>query len=515
MDEMRENKVGDFKEKIITKSNEPLIPKIDANSNYNQNIRKSIEENLLDRLSVAILKQKQCENAISAPWSPLDNSDFQENLIIDDSLKSVKLPKHVEENIKGISQSAKEYINKLEEQLEELDIADNQIINSAKKTLQEVDETYQILINEVCHQINRKRDLIRLETEVHKNEGLAPLRACRQEVKAQIRSTQHLINLVHTMLNYPHTFNRQKFEELTLASSNLGRIPAVPLPEEVPCITFCHPANEAKEKILTRISELGCISKMGPVQFLEIEERPASLYVKWHIVDSEYSGEEHNFIVQKAMEVSNSTLYNFETVYEGTDSACFIKDLPINEEIILRVGIQSDYIVWSVLRNAKTSLSSYSWEVTNKNYMITNEGKIAAKITDELSTIFSQGTQFDAEHVIEFKFLEASTEGNSNEGIALVANNNLGNDDDLKRKGSLLITTEGKIYMNGEEKLMRLPKIRFGTRISFSAFRKDEESLRITIENADKAVTYDWIVQTPLYFAARFAESNKWNVIVK
>lgn len=127
MDEMRENKVGDFKEKIITKSNEPLIPKIDANSNYNQNIRKSIEENLLDRLSVAILKQKQCENAISAPWSPLDNSDFQENLIIDDSLKSVKLPKHVEENIKGISQSAKEYINKLEEQLEELDIADNQV----------------------------------------------------------------------------------------------------------------------------------------------------------------------------------------------------------------------------------------------------------------------------------------------------------------------------------------------------------------------------------------------------
>lgn len=113
------------------------------------------------------------------------------------------------------------------------------------------------------------------------------------------------------------------------------------------------------------------------------------------------------------------------------------------------------------------------------------------------------------------QFLEASTEGNSNEGIALVANNNLGNDDDLKRKGSLLITTEGKIYMNGEEKLMRLPKIRFGTRISFSAFRKDEESLRITIENADKAVTYDWIVQTPLYFAARFAESNKWNVIVK
>lgn len=100
------------------------------------------------------------------------------------------------------------------------------------------------------------------------------------------------------------------------------------------------------------------------------------------------------------------------------------------------------------------------------------------------------------------------------EGIALVSNN-LGSDDDFKRKGSLLITTLGKIFMDGEEKLMRLPKIRFGTRIIFSAFRKDEESLRITVENADKAVTYDWTVQTPLYFAARFSESNKWNIIVK
>ena len=98
-----------------------------------------------------------------------------------------------------------------------------QVINSANKALEDIDETYQTLINEVCRQINHKRDLIRLETEVHKNEGLAPLKACRQEVNAQIRSTQHLIDLVQTMLKYPHTFNRQKFEELISASSHLGR----------------------------------------------------------------------------------------------------------------------------------------------------------------------------------------------------------------------------------------------------------------------------------------------------
>lgn len=42
------------------------------------------------------------------------------------------------------------------------------------------------------------------------------------------------------------------------------------------------------------------------------------------------------------------------------------------------------------------------WELDNKNYMITN-GKIAAKVTNTISTLFSQGPQFDENHVIEFK----------------------------------------------------------------------------------------------------------------
>jgi len=42
------------------------------------------------------------------------------------------------------------------------------------------------------------------------------------------------------------------------------------------------------------------------------------------------------------------------------------------------------------------------WELDNKNYMITN-GKIAAKVTNTISTLFSQGPQFDENHIIEFK----------------------------------------------------------------------------------------------------------------
>ena len=43
------------------------------------------------------------------------------------------------------------------------------------------------------------------------------------------------------------------------------------------------------------------------------------------------------------------------------------------------------------------------WNSTNKNYMITNSGTVAAKITNEISTLFSQEAQFDADHIIEFK----------------------------------------------------------------------------------------------------------------
>lgn len=173
--------------------------------------------------------------------------------------------------------------------------------------------------------------------------------------------------------------------------------------------------------------------------------------------------------------------------------------------------------------------------------MITNNGKTAVKLTDTISTLFSHGPQFDANHIIEFKvitcnrillftcvsfflcnlsiiliiqFLEASSEGDDNEGIALVYNPQ-DSHDTLKRTAALMITSRGKIFMDGDEKLMRLPKMRFGANITISAFRKDAHVLRVNVESENKCVTYDWRVQTPLYFAARFTEYKKWSLTIK
>lgn len=104
--------------------------------------------------------------------------------------------------------------------------------------------------------------------------------------------------------------------------------------------------------------------------------------------------------------------------------------------------------------------------------------------------------------------------GSNDEGIALI-NEPKSRQDTLKRQGSLFVTSQGKIFMDGDEKSMQLPRINTGMTVVFTLLKKDDETLRINIECSDKVVTYDWVVETPLYFAARFAGHNKWNLMVK
>ncbi|XP_046469005.1 cytokine receptor-like factor 3 [Neodiprion pinetum] len=469
------------------------------------------KDELTTRLENAMSRLQQCQQHIDANWN-LDYSvlDIEEGI----SDEGVQLPEQVEAHIKDIIKSAEEYLAKLDEQLNDLRNADDQIINSSERTLKNIDETYQLILDNLCKEIKKRRDLVKLETEVLKCEGLAPLRACKQEVDAQIRSTRHLIVLTDTMLTNPVTFNRDRLGKIITATSHMGRIPAVPMLEELPYVTFSPPSEEAKKEILDRISCLGCVLRMGPAQFTEVLDRPAGLRLKWHIVDPEYASEEQTFIVQKALgEIIEPTSPAFETVYVGPDTSCFIREIPVDQPITLRVGIQMPDTAWSIHRITRTSIPAYSWDMNNADYLVTNSGRIATKITRNLSTLLSRSAQFGTDHIIEFKFLETAS-GSNNEGIGLVLEPD-GVNESLKRSRALLITPNGNIFIDGEEKLMQLPKMQLGTRIIFTSEKKDDDTLRMTIECANKAVTYDWTIQTPLHFAARFLEHNKWNFMIK
>ncbi|KYN13070.1 Cytokine receptor-like factor 3 [Trachymyrmex cornetzi] len=491
----------------------PLTPNISSKSSVisdNGNERTKKEE-LLMRLTYALNKLNQYEGNIENKKSIETSYLDAKNTL---AQKGAVLPRNVEENVKGIIQSAQEYIAKLDYQLKDLDNADQQIENSMMRTLKDIDGTFQSLLDDVYHEINKRRELLILETEIHKHESLIPLRACRREVEAQLQNAQNIISMSEGILQHPYRYSVNGFGKIISASNDIGRIPAVPYSEELPNINFDRPLNSYKEEIIEQISKLGCISRTIPVQIMNIEERPAGLFVKWHVTNPEYFAEEQIFIVEKANgEILDPASNKFETVYRGSETSCFIRNIPVDHLITLRVRIQADNVARSIHHVTRTSIPPYSWELDNKNYMITN-GKIAEKVTNTINTLFSQGPQFDENHVIEFKFLEVPQEGDDDEGIALVYDPQ-GSNDTLKRAASLMITPQGKIFMDGDEKLMRLPRMCFGAVIMISAFRKNAYVLRVNIESENKCVTYDWRVQTPLYLAARFAESKKWHLKIE
>jgi len=134
----------------------------------------------------------------------------------------------------------------------------------------------------------------------------------------------------------------------------------VPYSDELPSINFDRPFSSYKEEIIEQISKLGCINRTVPVQIASIEERPAGLFVKWHITNPEYTIEEQMFVVEKANgEILDPASSEFEVAYRGPETFCFIRNIEINQPITLRIRIQ-DNITRSVHHIARTTILPYS-----------------------------------------------------------------------------------------------------------------------------------------------------------
>lgn len=135
----------------------------------------------------------------------------------------------------------------------------------------------------------------------------------------------------------------------------------MPYSEELPNINFDRPSNSYKEEIIEQISKLGCISRTIPVQIMNIEERPAGLFVKWHVTNPEYFAEEQTFVVEKANgKILDPASSKFETVYKGPETSCFIRNILVDQPVTLRVRIQADNVARSVHHVAQTSIPPYS-----------------------------------------------------------------------------------------------------------------------------------------------------------
>lgn len=229
----------------------PLIPNPSKNSVISNNgNEKTKKEELLMRLTYTLKKLNQYER---------NDKNYDTNVaqLEAEGIFTQKevLSQNVEEDIKGIIQSVQEYITKLDYQLKDLDNADQQvnifleyidfvssklmfaftlsnynnmkklfyqIENSMMKTLKDIDGTFQSLLDDVCYEINKRREELILETEIHKHESLIPLRACRREVEAQIQNAQNIISMSEN-IQHPHRYSTNRFEKIIAASNDIGR----------------------------------------------------------------------------------------------------------------------------------------------------------------------------------------------------------------------------------------------------------------------------------------------------
>lgn len=91
------------------------------------------------------------------------------------------------------------------------------------RTLKDIDGTFQSLLDDVYHEINKRREELMLETQIHKHESLIPLRACRKEVEAQIQNAQNIISMSESMLQHPHRYSASRFGKIIAASNDIGR----------------------------------------------------------------------------------------------------------------------------------------------------------------------------------------------------------------------------------------------------------------------------------------------------
>lgn len=98
-----------------------------------------------------------------------------------------------------------------------------QIENSTMRAIRDIDETFQSLLDDVCREINKRREQLILETEIHKHESLIPLIACRKEVEAQIQNGQSIVSTSERMLRQPHRYSANGFGRLIAAGNAIGR----------------------------------------------------------------------------------------------------------------------------------------------------------------------------------------------------------------------------------------------------------------------------------------------------
>nr|CAD7265526.1 unnamed protein product [Timema shepardi] len=312
-----------------------------------------------------------------------------------------------------------------------------QIQTSAQKTISEIDSTFDLLVSTLLESLNKRRALLRTEALRLRDDGLAPLKACRDIIDEKLRATKLYIEEGRSILRVGGlTTSLEKTLCFTEQASLLGSLPAVPNLEEVADLSFQCPVESIVPELQQCVANIGQVSRMGPVQITEVHEKPGALLVQWEEVrtlvdplgawidlgkpgapvvqwgdvDYERAVDVHSFRLQLAYGdvrgQDHLQLSNYHDAYIGPEGQHLVRDLrpgvPYTFRVCCRVEGSSDWSAWSLPRVALTRQQPFCWGESNSNYLITNEKKLASKMSPEQSVLLSSTAQFGPGHSIEF-----------------------------------------------------------------------------------------------------------------
>ncbi|XP_072393879.1 cytokine receptor-like factor 3 [Diabrotica undecimpunctata] len=414
-------------------------------------------------------------------------------------------------------QAANIYLSRLKWLNSELDHAMKQILSTFEETEANVSKTFCNFKEAFIEALNKREKFLLDKAKKTKLEALAPLRECRSMILDKIESTVKLINTGSAIIS-------SEFKNIEIFSKNaslLGTLPEVPELKEVPYISFSYEPSLEIE-IVDKLSELGDIYKIPPVQIAELTEKPGAVLVEWKVVvdNEEKVTDIEEFRLQKALGnvyEDKHLVVNFHDTYKGLDYQFLQKDLKANEKYSFRVCCKfegtTEWSPWSLPQVGSTSLKHFSWQFS-QDYELTNEFKVAKPKRDDMDMLYSEGAQFSAGHAIDFMFLEGHT-SDAVVGLVCEGLDELPKNVKQCQEGTFVINRNGKISVDGVEKSTVLPEFHRGSKVSFTC-QEVNDKLRINIDSKDRRVTYDWSVSPDIkmYFVAQFSSAN-WKVMVE
>lgn len=430
-------------------------------------------------------------------------------------------------NVQEMLENAKLYTDQLNLLLATLNKTYNKLLTSAEKTKSEIETIFSSLKTSVLNAIDERKSELLLQLQNIETDALSPLEDCRDMIKMKVQLSEDVIKAGQKIINNKDKILQSALTKLGNASSDIGSLPEVPKPTDVPCISL-HVKQPVIHQLVASIQRLGRIAYLGPIQILESKEKPGALAIQWEETDVEnqsgFEGVKFQLQCCPGNVDDDSFSGEYYDVYVGPETCYIVRNLKPNVDYTFRVcQFGAEDKDWSLPYVARTTITPYEWDLSNQNYFLSDECRIATKITSRPnSPLYSAGPQFQYRHSLQFKVLECGV-SSEDEGLGLALTNTK-NGESIVRPGVILVNFGGYVFVDGIQMTTRLPSLFPGAVISFESEEELPNSkMRVMVTCEDKQVTYDWRVddgsgQWPnlmgIYFFMCFRDPG-WKVMVE